>query len=42
MWGTKPLLGTMSIMMVSGKGNANLPNQTLDYDMNATMTASTS
>jgi AsmA protein len=39
--GTNDLLGTMSFMKVTGKGNLNLSKETLDYDMNATMTAST-
>ena len=31
----------MTFMKVTGKGNLNLPQQKLDYDMTATMTAST-
>jgi AsmA protein len=38
---TNDLLGTTAFMKVTGKGNLNLPQQKLDYDMNATMTAST-
>jgi len=37
--GTNDILGTTTFMKVTGKGNVNLPKQTLDYDMNATMTA---
>jgi AsmA protein len=38
---TNDLLGTTSFMKVTGKGNLNLPKETLDYDMTATMTAGT-
>jgi len=38
---TNDLLGTTGFMKVTGKGNLNLPQQKLDYDMDATMTSST-
>jgi AsmA protein len=38
---TNDLLGTTPFMKVTGEGTLNLPQQALDYDMNATMTAST-
>jgi AsmA protein len=38
---TDDLIGTTDFMKVTGKGTLNLPQQALDYDMNATMTEST-
>jgi AsmA protein len=38
---TNDLLGTTTFMKVTGKGSLNLPKETLDYDMDATMTAGT-